>query len=517
MPTQGRVLDNIRDATVLQAWVKAMAKTPKSQPPTPDEPTPDEPTPIQDPATNSASSSVSNQDTDSSIVSPGTAGVAQDSIPDDLANEVTLTTSRTNLRLDQIDRTTLKHVYCHRDTAELTTGNTKPTAPPGSSMRSLVESIVSEGQITPIEFYRDTAGNAILVSGYRIVEAHYQIIGKKLDPARFARDMAIPAVELTGGAEVDYLLRAVASNEVRLSLSDDFRYTVAAMLLERKVPATRAARAMGVSGTVFNRYIRRYDNKWIINHVKDDYLSQTEADTLLEAAAVKDAIVALKQALDTVFIRIRNYIAWLKVQAKANREKLPTKAILPKTYVKQAKVVKLILECLKEGKPLKVELGLGEVPSHPAEATQPGAVGASSAGQPADTTIAPAVPGDDFTFECKVDEKDGKLRVSGLNGVALSRLSHEALAAIACKLNILAEDVTNLYKTKQAAQTMMEAKQTSTLARKIAFLESIGAWVQVNELKSQIAPAGNGKGNGTPVPRTVQPIADTLNVPAKPQ
>ena len=35
-----------------------------------------------------------------------------------------------------------------------------------------------EGQITPIEFYRDEQGRAVLMRGYRVVEAHHQIIAR---------------------------------------------------------------------------------------------------------------------------------------------------------------------------------------------------------------------------------------------------------------------------------------------------------------------------------------------------
>ena len=55
----------------------------------------------------------------------------------------------------------------------------------------------------------------ILVRGYRLVEAVQQIISRRLDPERFHAGMEIKAVEITGGGEADYLVRAIASNEVR--------------------------------------------------------------------------------------------------------------------------------------------------------------------------------------------------------------------------------------------------------------------------------------------------------------
>src|SRR5512135_746240 len=115
----------------------------------------------------------------------------EESPPEDLSREVTLERRPTTIRLDQIDRDKLKQVYCHRSSEELT----------GDSTQSLVESLVSEGQLTPIEYYRDRDGAAILVRGYRTVEAHHQIIERKLDPEHFNPNMMLPADELVGGTE----------------------------------------------------------------------------------------------------------------------------------------------------------------------------------------------------------------------------------------------------------------------------------------------------------------------------
>ena len=172
--------------------------------------------------------------------------------------------------------------------------------------------------------------------------------------------MEIPAVELTGGSEVDYLLRAVTSNEVRRHLTEEAKYTVATLLLDRNVTQNRAARAMGISTTLYRRYVRRHTNQWIQSYVNEGYIGLSDTDDLLEAAESKDASEELKRVLIATFAEIERYIAYIQKQAKVTREKLSDKSILPKTYVTKAKVKKTILECLKKGTSIEITVGLDE-------------------------------------------------------------------------------------------------------------------------------------------------------------
>jgi hypothetical protein len=461
--------------------------------------------------------------TDQPVGAPGT----DTQVPEDLSRQVTTTlaATRTTIRLDQIDRETQKHIYCHRTTAELTDDYAK----------ILVDSLVTEGQVTPVEFYRDCEGRAILVRGYRTVEAHHQIIGRQLDPGHFSNDMKVPAVELVGGSEVDYILRAVTSNEVRKHLSEEGKYQVAVLLVDRKVPATRAARAMGISTTVYQRYVKRHLNQWLQQYVKEEYVTQSDADDLLEAAGNKNALASLRTALTQAFTAVNNHITRLQEQAKVTREKLSPKVITPKTYVTKAKVKKQVLECLKKDKSIVITLGLGTNASATGTSSTGVAGDADVTGQAADGAdaegTAPTVQqeatggDDDFTFECAVGEKDGKLKMKGLNGVTLSNLSHKSLAAILCKLTLLVDEISALHKTRKAAQLTLETRQTSTIPKMIAFYESIGETGLANALRAQIAPAGNGagKGNGNgvghkpPTSRVVQPIKDSISAPPKPE
>src|SRR5512143_1699779 len=72
------------------------------------------------------------------------------------------------LRLDQVDAQTMRHIYCHRDGPSMAWNDDKDATP--DNLKSLGESLLAEGQVVPIEFYRDGERN-ILVRGYRLIEA----------------------------------------------------------------------------------------------------------------------------------------------------------------------------------------------------------------------------------------------------------------------------------------------------------------------------------------------------------
>lgn len=127
------------------------------------------------------------------------------------------------VRLDQLDAQTKRNIYCYRDGDSMKWDDD----PKPDNLRSLGESLLAEGQLTPVEFFREAGTDAdgnevtrnILVRGYRVVEALQQLVHRRSDPERFHAGMELKAVEIGGGAEVDYIVRAVASNEVRCALS----------------------------------------------------------------------------------------------------------------------------------------------------------------------------------------------------------------------------------------------------------------------------------------------------------
>jgi len=308
------------------------------------------------------------------------------------------------IRLDQIDAQTLRHVYCHRDGDSLKWDDeSRP-----DNLRSLGESLLGEGQLVPVEFYRHTGttpdGNQvtrnILVRGYRLVEAVQQIISRRLDPERFHAGMEIKAVEITGGGEADYLVRAIASNEVRCALSPEAQYRAAAMLLDRGVSESRGARALGVSPTQFGRYIQRYNNPWMQDHVRAGHVEQSYADDLLDMANRTNRVSQLQAQMTHVVDQAKARINVLRDRAKATKQKWDDErqgvvsAYIPKKLVTKWK------KALEKGEDYTPQLS-PEV-----------------------------IPGQDWTFTFEITEKDGKFKIEGLNGLALAQKSYSDLALI---------------------------------------------------------------------------------------
>ena len=399
----------------------------------------------------------------------------------------TLNYAPTTVYLDEIDREAMKHVFNHRDKADMAWGmGDEKDEKKQNDLRSLAESLLEEGQLTPIEFYRDEQGRAVLVRGYRVVEAYHQIIDRELDPARCCLHMPLLAVQLSGGREADYLVRAVASNEVHRHLSETAKYTVAEMMLRQGVPAIRAARALAVSPSLFARYIRRYHNPWMLEHVAADHLTLTDADALLEAAGTTNSFQELKTAFQAIVEQVEAHIKVLRAKAKLTKQKWDEeKQGKVKYYTKDE--IKDWCKALKEEKPITIDLREDD--------------------------------NDDFVFECKIDDKDGRLKLNGLNNLALHQLDYVQLAAIAGKLGDVAGAVLQVFKQKQEAKKQGEAARLSSDARLLAFYKEHGADDLAKELERQIA-SGNGQSDpnhGKTTPRTETPVTAVINVPPQPE
>ena len=115
-------------------------------------------------------------------------------VPEELTRAVEMTYKPTTIKLSEIDDETKRPIFFHREKEVLAWSEEEEHE---SYLRSLAESLIKEGQITPIEFYRDEEGRPILVRGYLTVEAHRQIIARKLDPTHFHPDMEIKAAEIS--------------------------------------------------------------------------------------------------------------------------------------------------------------------------------------------------------------------------------------------------------------------------------------------------------------------------------
>ncbi|MGE5359897.1 MAG: hypothetical protein ACM3NQ_12850 [Bacteroidales bacterium] len=103
-----------------------------------------------------------------------------------IERESTATLTHAPIRFCDLDHKSMRHRYCHRAQDALAFNDDKDTF-----MTRLVESLLSEGQQVPVEYYRDETGRAILIRGYQRCAALLHIIERGLDPERFGPEMMV--------------------------------------------------------------------------------------------------------------------------------------------------------------------------------------------------------------------------------------------------------------------------------------------------------------------------------------
>ena len=107
----------------------------------------------------------------------------------------------------------------------------------------MVESLQLEGVQVPVEYYVDPdLGTKVLLRGYRRIEAIHTIIERRIAPEHFSLDMILHAVEVFSEVGfLDYLIRSICDNEVRLGLNEDEKLLAAEKALKGGASSSRAA------------------------------------------------------------------------------------------------------------------------------------------------------------------------------------------------------------------------------------------------------------------------------------
>ncbi|HKM81842.1 MAG TPA: hypothetical protein VJY15_12875 [Candidatus Acidoferrum sp.] len=160
----------------------------------------------------------------------------------------------------------------------------------------------------------------ILLRGYRRVEALWIAIERKFSPETFYPEMEISAIEVESkSGYLDYLIRSVCDNEVRLGLDDDEKLLAAEKVLVAGASSSRAARALGVSATHFARYQRRIASPVMRAHIAAGHLTPTDADNLLEIASRNNCVKQLETDFDHIVDKIENHISALRAEAIINQ------------------------------------------------------------------------------------------------------------------------------------------------------------------------------------------------------
>jgi ParB/Sulfiredoxin domain len=164
----------------------------------------------------------------------------------------------------------IQEKYRHRDDEEAKSG-----------LKELADSILTEGQLTPIEFFVDDRGVKVLICGHRRVLAMKLLVGRN-EPG-WTEQTLVKAQESKGSPE-DHVIRSIADNVNRRSLSDRGILSAVRVAIAAKAQHTRIAVALGIPLTTFERYAALARNDQMRTHVENSDIGFSDAIKLLQAA-----------------------------------------------------------------------------------------------------------------------------------------------------------------------------------------------------------------------------------------
>ncbi len=183
-----------------------------------------------------------------------------------------------------------EHDLCHRDEEALK----------DDRIELLSASIVQEDMATPLTLaetgqFTFVDGQKLpsykLVGGFRRKAAIDKAIADNLDSRRFHPGMEVAVVVLVRGDnqtqeayEQDVLVCSVADNEVRVSFTQDERLKIVSRFVAAKIPKPRAASALSMSATNYDRYALVVKLPWLHQAVLDAKINLTDAAKLAETA-----------------------------------------------------------------------------------------------------------------------------------------------------------------------------------------------------------------------------------------
>ena len=403
-----------------------------------------------------------------------------------LVRQSEVTYKSTTVRLCDIDNKTKRHKYCHRADTALKYNDSPDASERDASMKHLVDSLQLEGQQVPIEYFVDkNTGAKILIRGYRRVEALWIAIERRFNPEVFYREMEISAIEVESVADLDYLIRSVCDNEVRLGLEEEEKLLTAEQLLADGASSSRAARALGVSQTHFARYQRRIASPIMRAHIAAGHLAATSADELLEIASRHNRVGQLETDFDHVVDKIEDHINTLRADAILNQNEFKEDKLGVVSKHINKGFINSWLKGIKESKHLDWQ-------------AEPVAVG--------------------WTYECSFDLKSGKLKIEALNKDAHS-MSCSDLGQLSGKLSVLSHKVENFWKKKLAEEKLWATMEQEEDEDLIDYFDRNEAVHLADELRAKAAKARGeadlGHNNVTPRDETV--LADTITVPPQPE
>lgn len=381
------------------------------------------------------------------------------------------------VRLCDLDHKTKRHVFCHRKAEAL-----KYLDDDGDPMKMMVESLQLEGQQVPVEYYVDSeTGTKILLRGYRRIEAIWIAIDRRFQPDRFYEDMEISAIEVESPTGyLEYLVRSVSDNEVRLGLTDDEKILAAEKMLKAGVSSSRAAHALGMSPTHFARYQRRINSPCMCEHIAKGHLTATDADNLLEAASRVNRVKELEQNFDRNVAKIEDHIASLRAEAIKNQNEFKEDklGIVSKHF--DSGHVRQWIKDIGESKSL-------------------------------DWSANPKASG--WTYECSFDPKEGKIVIGALKA-DMHRMPRENVGQLAYKFSSMAKYLENFFLKKQAEEAIWK-DQVQDDEDLVKYYSRLGAADLADELQEKVKSARGetDPSHGQVAPRQEESIASVIQVP----
>ena len=244
--------------------------------------------------------------------------------------------------------------FCHRDDDYL-----KP-----DRMESITTSVVQEGLSTSIVVY-DTGETKLIdgkslplygiVSGHRRYNAMCRAIDDHLSPEYHA-EMEVPVVVMVRGEgqsteefDHDVLTRSVMENTQHSPLGALDRLSIVEDMEALKLPKPRAASALAISLSQYERDARLVRNPTFLAAVRKRHIGQTDAANLLEVAEKENRVQHLVNEF-TSWVREKELeLEHEKAQLKNLGKELTGSGLDLKKYLNPG-ALKLWQSAVKEGK-----------------------------------------------------------------------------------------------------------------------------------------------------------------------
>lgn len=239
--------------------------------------------------------------------------------PDTPGREPRAVTRPVMVRLDQL--VLIPERFCHRDPAELDDS---------ARLRPLADSILANGLQVPIEYFMDDQGRKVVDSGHRRTSA-LRLLAREGRPG-YTADMEVPGVQVSGATPQQLLLRSVADNCNRLTLSQTERIRAAKTLADNNVSAAEAAKAFAISEKQLGRDLLIAQHDWMYQLVVTNAITPSNASRLLEAAVTEKRVTELEADLKDWVGATERRIA----EDKRKKKDLTAAQQLVKTYLTPA-------------------------------------------------------------------------------------------------------------------------------------------------------------------------------------